>query len=134
MERQTNNFETLKKELDFNLVFKKGKTIKSEAGYVKAAYLFVDNGENWKVKTAIAIPSKSGNSVWRNRFKRLIRESVRRELKKLTEIISKKDLCLLIVFSPNRTNQRNKKKLFLYEVHSGVTDILKSISSENNHN
>lgn len=134
MERQTNNFETLKKELDFNLVFKKGKTIKSAAGYVKAAYLFVDNGENWKVKTAIAIPSKSGNSVWRNRFKRLIREAVKRELKKLTEIISKKDLCLLIVFSPNRTNQRNKKKLFLYEVHSGVTDILKSISSENNFN
>lgn len=134
MERQTNNFESLKKELDFNLVFKKGKTIKSEAGYVKAAYLFVDNGENRKVKTAIAIPSKSGNSIWRNRFKRLIRESVRRELKKLTEIISKKDLCLLIVFSPNRTNQRNKKKLFLYEVHSGVTDILKSISSENNFN
>lgn len=134
MERQINNFETLKKELDFNLVFKKGKIIKSAAGYVKAAYLFVDNGENRKVKTAITIPSKSGNSVWRNRFKRLIRESVRRESKKLTEIISKKELCLLIVFSPHRTNQRNKKKLFLYEVHSGVVDILKSISSENSFN
>lgn len=132
MERQITNFETLKKELDFNLVFKKGKIIKPVAGYVKAAYVFVENGENRKVKTAIAIPSKSGNSVWRNRFKRLIRESVRRESNKITDIISKKDSCLLIVFSPHRANQRNKNKLFLYEVHSGVIEILKSISSENN--
>lgn len=132
MDRQVDNFDTLNNELDFNLVFKKGKIIKSTAGYVKATYLFVDDGETKKVKTAIAIPSKSGNSVWRNRFKRLIRESVRRESKKLLEIISGTNANLLIVYSPHKISQKNKKKLKLNEVLPDVINIINAISEKSN--
>ena len=132
MGRQVNNICTLNNELDFNLVFKKGKIIKPTAAYVKATYLFVDDGEAKKVKTAVAVPSKFGNSVWRNRFKRLIRESVRRESKKLLEIISKTNSNLLIVYSPHKISLKNKKKLKFNEILPDVINIINAISEKGN--
>jgi len=126
--RQLNNFETLKKENELSLVFKNGRTIKS-TGYVKATYLFVDSGESKTVKSAIATPSRSGNSVWRNRFKRLIRESIKLESNIINEIIDSKNSGMLIVYSPHMISQKRRKKLFLNEIHHDVINILKNISS-----
>lgn len=128
MSLKTNSFETIKKENDFKTVFRYGKTIKSKNGFVKATYLFVDHGENKIVKSAISISSSFGNSVWRNRFKRLVRESIRLEGNVLDEIITRNNSCLLIVYSPNRISQKNKRNLFFKEIHQDVHNILKSIS------
>lgn len=134
MNSKKNNFETLKKEKDFNLVYEKGKSVKLKGGLVKAVYLFVIEDDKRKGMVAATVSSKLGNSVWRNRFKRLIREATRLENKTISEILDRKESNLLIVFSPHRTSQKNKKKLSFEETRSDVSRILKIISSEEGKN
>ena len=60
----------LKKEKDFNLVFKKGKRLYSES-------LTVIYFPSKEIKEGFAVSKKHGKSVKRNRIKRLLRESFR---------------------------------------------------------
>lgn len=60
----------LKKEKDFNLVFKKGKRLYSDSLTV---IYFPSNA----IKAGFAVSKKHGGSVKRNRIKRLLRESFR---------------------------------------------------------
>ncbi len=60
----------LKKEKDFNLVFKKGKRIYAET----LSVCFVPSDE---LKVGFSVGKKHGKSVVRNRLKRILRESFR---------------------------------------------------------
>lgn len=60
----------LKKEKDFNLVFKKGKRLFSHS--LSLVYLPAE-----ELKAGFAVSKKHGGSVKRNRIKRLLRESFR---------------------------------------------------------
>ena len=60
----------LKKEKDFNLLFKKGKRIFSR----KLTLIFLESDN---LKVGFAVSKKHGKSVQRNRIKRLLRESFR---------------------------------------------------------
>ena len=60
----------LKKEKDFNLVFKNGKKLFSK----NLTFVFFPSKE---VKAGFAVSKKHGTSVKRNRIKRLLRESFR---------------------------------------------------------
>ena len=60
----------LKKEKDFNLVFKKGKRLFSHS--ITVVYIPYN-----ELKAGFAVGKKHGGSVKRNRIKRLMRESFR---------------------------------------------------------
>ncbi len=60
----------LKKEKDFDLVFKKGKRVFSSS--LTLIYL-----ESKELKVGYAVGKKHGGSVKRNRIKRILRESFR---------------------------------------------------------
>ena len=60
----------LKKEKDFNLVFKKGQRLFSHS--LSLVYLPAET-----IKAGFAVSKKHGGSVQRNRIKRLLRESFR---------------------------------------------------------
>ncbi|MBR5900130.1 MAG: ribonuclease P protein component [Clostridia bacterium] len=60
----------LKKQKDFDLVFKKGKKI-----FSNTLTLLYFNAEDFKV--GFCVSKKHGKSVMRNRIKRLLRESFR---------------------------------------------------------
>ena len=60
----------LKKEKDFNLVFKKGKRLFSNS-------LTVVYFPSTELKAGFAVSKKHGKSVQRNKIKRLLRESFR---------------------------------------------------------
>ena len=60
----------LKKEKDFNLVFKKGKRLFSSS----LTMIYFPSKE---IKVGFAVSKKHGGSVVRNRIKRLLRESFR---------------------------------------------------------
>lgn len=120
-------FDRLKNKNDIELVYKKGYVIISTDRKLKANYISIDS-ETKKVKTAVSVSSKAGNSVWRNRLKRLIRESLRQEELILKEIVFKNKLELSIIFSPYRINKTNLANPILKEVKPAVTDILNKIS------
>lgn len=60
----------MKKEKDFNLVFKKGKRLYSS----EMTLVYLPSKE---LKAGFAVSKKHGGSVSRNRIKRLLRESFR---------------------------------------------------------
>ena len=119
-------FDSLKSEKDIELVYRKGKVIISTDRIIKANYLSADNLTN-RIKFAITVSSKTGNSVWRNRFKRIIRESLRLELASLKKINFKSNSDLLIIFSPYKINQTNNKQLFLKDIKPALSDILNKL-------
>ena len=68
----------LKKEKDFNLVFKKGKKVFSKS----ITLIYLPSSE---LKVGIAVGKKHGGSVKRNRIKRLLRESIRSFTPKISQ-------------------------------------------------
>ncbi len=66
----TLTFDRLKKEKDFNQVFKKGKRLFSDS--LTLVYLPANS-----IKAGFAVSKKHGGSVQRNRIKRILRESFR---------------------------------------------------------
>lgn len=68
----------LKKEKDFNLVFKKGKKVFSKS----ITLIYLPSNE---LKVGIAVGKKHGGSVKRNRIKRLLRESIRSFTPKISQ-------------------------------------------------
>jgi len=120
-------FDRLINDSDFELVYKMGRVVISENKKIKAKYLFESKDRNNTVKIGLSVASKKGNAVWRNRIKRILRESVRIERETLRNIIEQINTDLLIVFSPYSINQTNSKKIFLKEIKPAVLDILKRI-------
>jgi len=120
-------FDRLINDRDFELVYKTGHVVISEDKKIKAKYLFESKDINNTVKIGLSVVSKKGNCVWRNRIKRILRESVRIDREILRSIIEIKNEGLLIIFSPYSLNQTNSKKIFLKEIKPAVLDILKRI-------
>jgi ribonuclease P protein component len=126
-------FDRLKSENDIETVYKRGKVIISEDRKIKASYLSVVNSTSL-VRVATTVSSKTGNSVWRNRLKRIIRESLTQEKVFLREIVSKNKSELSIIFSPYKINQVSLQQLFLKDIKPAVTDILIKINKATNWN
>jgi len=120
-------FERLKGKSDISAVYKKGRTIISTDKKLKAILLSSESRIN-KIRVAITVSSKAGNSVWRNRLKRIIRESIRQEKEFLKERTNFNKQELSIIFSPFRLNQGNFEQVFLKDIKPAVMDILNKIT------
>jgi ribonuclease P protein component len=118
-------FERLKSENNIDAVFKKGGVIISSDKRLKANYIS-SNDATRTTRIAITISSKAGNSVWRNRLKRIIRESLKQE-KEFFEDRANNNMELSIIFSPYKINQANLKHLFLKDIKPAVTDVLNKL-------
>ena len=125
--KKIRSVDRLKNDNDFELVYGKGITITSEDKKIKAKYLFIKKTENGSSKLGVTVISQKGNSIWRNRLKRILREAVIKEETTLLNIADQKNSNLLVVFSPHLINQNNSKKIFLNDIKPAVLNILKSL-------
>ena len=116
--------ERIKNKVEITKIYSTGKTIISTDKKVKASYLLSSCSDRLKIKYAVNLSSKTGNSVWRNRFKRLIRESVRAEPDLLREIIFLNKSSLSIIFASGSITQRSNTRIFLHDIKPSVLDIL----------
>lgn len=123
MTKKVKFLERLKGKSEIDAVYRKGKTIISADKKLKAIHLSSEGRIN-KIKVAITVSSKAGNSVWRNRFKRIIRESIRQEKEFLRDRININKQELSIIFYPYRLNQGIVDQVFLKDIKPAVTDIL----------
>ena len=116
--------ERIKNKVEITKIYSTGKTIISTDKKVKASYLLSSCSDRLKIKYAVNLSSKTGNSVWRNRFKRLIRESVRAEPDLLREIIFLNKSSLSIIFASGSITQRSNTRIFLHDIKPSVLNIL----------
>jgi ribonuclease P protein component len=116
--------ERIKSNGDIEKIYTLGKTIISTDKKVKAIYLLTSHENRPRIKYAVTLSSKTGNSVWRNRFKRLIKESIRVEADLLRKIIFQAKSDLSIIFSPGLIIQNNSRRIFLNDTKPSVLDIL----------
>lgn len=123
-----NRNERVKKKKDFNKVYNSGKIIFSSDLLLKLHYYINKNEENNGVKIAASLSKKTGKAVWRNRVKRLIKESYRLNKKRLVEKASENNVELLLIFSPNRLSEKKNKKLYLKDIMNGVVDLINKVA------
>ena len=122
--------ERIKSRNEFELVYTSGEVLFSSSNRFKAAILIQNEKEEAVLKTAFAVSRKSGNAVWRNRVKRLLRESFRLNKTELKSEVNSKRKALFVVLSPNTINQKNNKKIFLKDVMNDVIDLLNQIKAK----
>ncbi len=78
---------------------------------------------------AFAVYRKAGKAFWRNRVKRLLRESYRLNKEILTNNRTLENRMIFIVFSPYFLNQKKNKKPSLNDVSGEFTGLLEKIAS-----
>ena len=122
--------ERIKSKNEFDAVYSSGQILYSFSNKLKAVILIQSETEEAVLKTAFAVSRKSGNAVWRNRVKRLLRESFRKNKHELKSIVELKKIKLLVVLSPNAINQSNSSKIFLGDLLSDVIDLLSKIKEK----
>ncbi|MDR3609201.1 MAG: ribonuclease P protein component [Ignavibacteriaceae bacterium] len=120
--------EKLKGRKDIEELFSKGIILYSSTKTIKAVYLIDKISINSGVKVAVAVSHKSGKAYWRNRVKRLLRESYRLNKDILLNRTENLSLFIRIIFSPYSLNMRNNKNISLKDIMPDVIDIMSRIS------
>lgn len=118
--------EKIKNKKDFEKLYSSGKTILTENQKLKAIYIIEANAEP-KVKFAAVVSKKLGKAVWRNRVKRLIRESYRLNKHPLVEKIENNRILLKLIISAKQINEKNNIKVNLEDIMPEVVEVLRKI-------
>jgi ribonuclease P protein component len=121
--------EKLKSRKDIEELFQKGNTLVSSSKRIKVVYLIDNNSVEPGIRTAVAVGKKAGKAFWRNRVKRLLRESIRLNKEILIKITEVKGCKIRIIFSPCLLNMRNNRKLYLKDIMPDVIQIMSRLSS-----
>jgi ribonuclease P protein component len=118
--------ERVKKKRDFEKIYNAANVLFSSDRLIKVHIIYAES-DAAEIKIAAAVSKKAGTAVWRNRVKRLIKESYRLNKKVLLEKVLKKKIQLLLVFSPNRLSEASNKKIYLHDVSPGVVELMNKI-------
>lgn len=121
--------ERIKSKKLFDTIYSQNNLIVSNDQKVKAVFVIEKQAENIPVKVTEAVSKKTGNAVWRNRVKRLLRESYRVNKFLLVDRCLEKNISLAVVFSPYFLNQKRNPILQLSDVLPGMLDVINKIRS-----
>ena len=121
--------ERIKRRNDFELIFSSGRIFYSSGKILRAHYIIEKNEEESGIKIAPVVSKKLGSAVWRNKVKRLIKESFRLNKEILTEVSLRKKVLLKIIFSPNHLSEKKNKTLSYKEIMPHVFEIMTKIAS-----
>lgn len=125
-----NRSERVKKKNDFEKVYSSGKVLYSSELLIKSIYTINLNENFLGVKIGVAVSKKAGKAVWRNRIKRLIKESYRLNKVSIVEKASKNNVGVMIIFSPNRLSELRNKTIFLKDIKEKVVELINKIEQQ----
>ena len=120
--------ERIKSRKDLKKIFSQGVVLMSGDRKIKAQFTVTQGHDNnHGVKITAAVSKKSGKAVWRNRLKRLIRESYRLNKEILVNFCLKRKLLLQVVFSTGVLNQKQNRKIKLQEIMESMIEVMTKI-------
>ena len=122
--------ERVKQKKDFQKIYSNGKTLYSSGNKIKLSYYVQSSVNEIGIRAAFVVSRKSGNAVWRNRVKRLLRESFRLNKLELHELCCSKNILILLSLSPGNFNQKNLKKIELNYILHDVKELLTKLISK----
>ena len=125
-----NRDERVKKKNDFKKVYSSTKILFSSDLLIKSLYAIDIDKKFVGVKIGVAVSTKVGQAVWRNRIKRLIKESYRLNKQALLKKTIEKKICLLIIFSPNKLSETKNKKVYYNDICSSVIELINKIEQQ----
>jgi len=121
-----------KKIFERTLLF--GKKIYSKSQKLKCSFVIEelnpDTPEKNYIQVAFAVSRKSGKAVWRNKFKRILRELYRLNKHSLIDILKKRSRKLFFIVSSNKLNEKTSPKLKLRELENDMLEIIEMIKKE----
>lgn len=120
--------ERVRKKKDFEQIYSSSKILFSSDHLLKANCSISSELADFRVRIAVAISKKAGKAVWRNRVKRLIKESYRLNKQIIYDILN--DKSVTIVFSSNRLSEKEFSKLKLNDVLPGIVELIKKIAQQ----
>lgn len=118
--------ERLTGKKNFDDLYSKGITLFSINRIIKATFLVINN-QKPDIKIGVAVSKKAGTAVWRNRLKRLVKESFRKNKQAILDFVTRNNLVLYVVFSPGTLNQRTNKTLKLFSIESEIKELVNKI-------
>lgn len=116
--------ERIKSKKEFDFIFANGEIVFSSNQTFKAVFRLRRETEQAVLQAAFAVSKKAGIAVWRNRVKRLMRESFRLNKMILSSLAQEKKTDIQIIFLPNSVNFRKNKKISLNEVMPQIVEIM----------
>jgi ribonuclease P protein component len=121
--------EKLRSKKDFEKLYSSGKTITTGSKKLKAVFVSERSAQGG-VKVASVVPKKLGKAVWRNRIKRLIKESYRLNKHILVEKYKKSNEFLKIIISAYSINEINYKKIKLSDIMPEVVELMRKVAGK----
>ena len=122
--------EKIKSRKDFEDLYSRGITVFSSTKKIKAVYIIDQNSHKPGIKISVAVSRKSGKAIWRNRVKRLLKESYRLNKNILVTKVIDLNFFIRLIFSPYSINMKKNKNIYLGEVMPDVIEIMSRISSD----
>lgn len=116
--------EKIKSRKEFEKVFTEGKVLYSANNVIRVNYKIKYLQKKPGVLFAVTVSKKLGNAVWRNRIKRLIRESYRLNKVCLIKHCKNKNVILEIIFSPQALNQQKNEHVGFLDLESPLKEII----------
>ena len=120
--------ERIKSKKDFDELYSSGKILISSKKKIKAIYLIKENTIGG-VKIAAVVSKKLGNAVWRNRIKRLIKETYRLNKQEIILSAVNAGKNIKLIFSAYLLNEKRDKKIGLNDIAPDVLEVISSIKN-----
>jgi ribonuclease P protein component len=121
--------ERLKSKKTFEGTLLSGKKLYSENQTIRCFYQ-IKNFSDVRIQAAFIIGKKNGTAVWRNRFKRILREIFRLNKHKIISLLEKKEKSLFVIFSSHRLQQMQNKSLCYRDLESEMIGMMNVIQKE----
>jgi ribonuclease P protein component len=118
--------ERIKSKKDFEKIFSAGETLFSSDKKIRVLYIIDRFPESAGIKIAAVVNKRNGSAVWRNRIKRLLKESYRLNKQMLSKICVEKNIAINIVFAFTLTS-REMKIARLNDVMPGVVEVMQKL-------
>ncbi len=121
--------ERIKSKKIFEETLLYGRKIFSDNQKLRCFYSLKDFS-GYRIQAAFVVGKKNGKAVWRNRFKRILREIFRLNKHLLINPLEEKNKSLSLIFSSHRFSEKDYRKFYLSDLENEMLVMMNVIKKD----